>query len=181
MNDRAPRFALFDTPVGAVGIVWGEGGVLGVHLPGSDPDVTRRGIRRRFPSAQPAEPDAPTAAAIESIQRLLGGARDDLLSIRLDMRRIGDFDRRVYEHARGIGPGRTQSYGEVAAALGDAALARAVGRSLGSNPFAIVVPCHRVLGAGGRSGGFSAPGGIETKRRLLEIEQAQIGSEPSLF
>ena len=87
----------------------------------------------------------------------------------------------MYEHTRGIGPGETSSYGELARSLGDAGLARAVGRSLGANPYAIVVPCHRVLAAGGRAGGFSAPGGIDTKRRLLEIEQARIGSGPSLF
>jgi methylated-DNA-[protein]-cysteine S-methyltransferase len=78
----------------------------------------------------------------------------------------------VFEIARTIPPGRTLSYGEVAQALGDATLARAVGQALGRNPFPIIVPCHRVLAAGGKAGGFSAPGGVKTKARLLEIEGA---------
>jgi methylated-DNA-[protein]-cysteine S-methyltransferase len=174
-------FALFPTPIGACAIVWGEAGVLGVHLPGDDEGSTRRGVLRRFGRAAEALPDAEVGTAIASIGALLSGRADDLRSIRLDMRRLPDFHRRVYEHARGIGPGQTSTYGEVAAALGDAGLARAVGQALGANPFAIVVPCHRVLAAGGRAGGFSAPGGIDTKRRLLEIEGARIGNEPSLF
>jgi methylated-DNA-[protein]-cysteine S-methyltransferase len=174
-------FALFPTPIGACAIVWGEAGLLGVFLPGSDETSTRRGVLRRFGHAAEAAPDAEVNAAIASIGALLAGRADDLRSVRLDMRRIPDFQRRVYEHARGIGPGQTRTYGEVAAALGDVGLARAVGQALGANPFAIVVPCHRVLAAGGRAGGFSAPGGIDTKRRLLEIEGARIGNEPSLF
>lgn len=175
------RFALFPTPIGACAVVWGDAGVLGVHLPGDDEAATRRGVQRRFGHAVEDAPDAEIGAAIASIGALLAGRADDLLSIRLDMRRVPEFPRRVYEHARGIGPGQTRTYGEVAAALGDAALARAVGQALGANPYAIVVPCHRVLAAGGRPGGFSAPGGVDTKRRLLEIERARIGNEPSLF
>ena len=175
------RYALFPTPIGTCAIVWGEAGVLGVHLPGADEPATRSGVLRRFGRADEAAPDAEIRAVIDAIGTLLAGGRDDLRRVRLDMRRIPDFNRRVYEHTRGIGPGETSSYGELARSLGDAGLARAVGRSLGANPYAIVVPCHRVLAAGGRAGGFSAPGGIDTKRRLLEIEQARIGSGPSLF
>jgi methylated-DNA-[protein]-cysteine S-methyltransferase len=97
------------------------------------------------------------------------------------MGRVPAFHRRVYEFARTIAPGRTMTYGEIAAHLGDPTAARAVGQALGANPFAIIVPCHRVLAAGGRAGGFSAPGGVDTKRRLLEIERARIGNEPQLF
>ena len=86
---------------------------------------------------------------------------------------VPDFDRRVYAEARSIAPGETRTYGEIAARLGDPGLSRAVGQALGRNPFVIVVPCHRVLAAGGKAGGFSAPGGVETKRRLLEIEGAR--------
>jgi methylated-DNA-[protein]-cysteine S-methyltransferase len=174
-------FALFPTPIGACAIVWGEAGVLGLHLPGADEPSTRHGVLRRFGHVAEAAPNAEIAAAVASIGALLAGRADDLRSIRLDMRRVPDFHRRVYDYARGIGPGQTRTYGEVAAALGDVGLARAVGQALGANPFAIVVPCHRVLAAGGRAGGFSAPGGVDTKRRLLEIEGARIGDEPSLF
>ena len=91
------------------------------------------------------------------------------------------FNLRVYELARGILPGQTLTYGEVAARLGEPHAARAVGQALGTNPFPIIVPCHRVLAAGGKSGGFSAPGGARTKLRLLEIEGAPLGVGPGLF
>ena len=118
---------------------------------------------------------------MERIVALLHGQRDDLTDLRLDMAGVPDFHRRVYDAARRIGPGHTRSYGELAAGLGEPGAARAVGQALGANPFAVIVPCHRVLAAGGRGGGFSAPGGVDTKLRLLEIERARIGSQPSLF
>lgn len=165
-----PRgFATFDSPIGACGIAWSGAGIARVMLPGA---------RRAGPEA---DPPAPIRRAIERIAALLHGARDDLADLALDWDGIEPFERRVYVAARAIGPGHTRTYGEVAASIGEPGAARAVGRALGANRFAIVVPCHRVLAAGGRSGGFSAPGGVDTKRRLLEIEHARIGSEPSLF
>ena len=91
-----------------------------------------------------------------------------------------DFDRRVYEIARGIPPGRVLTYGEIASRLGTDN-ARAIGQALGRNPFAIIVPCHRVVAAGGKLGGFSAHGGATTKRRLLAIEDARRDESPTLF
>jgi methylated-DNA-[protein]-cysteine S-methyltransferase len=102
-------------------------------------------------------------------------------SLRMNPAAVADFHRRVYEASPRIGPGRTCTYAELAQRLGEPGAARAVGQALGANPFAIIVPCHRVLAAGGRSGGFSAPGGVETKLRLLEIERARFGGQPSLF
>ncbi len=112
---------------------------------------------------------------------LLDGAVTDLSSIELDMDRIPPFHRRVYQVARTISPGETMTYGEIAAQLGSAGSARAVGQALARNPFAIVVPCHRVLAAGGKVGGFSANGGATTKLRLLAIERARAGDAPMLF
>lgn len=97
------------------------------------------------------------------------------------MSRLSAFHQRVYERTRAIAPGTTLSYGELAGQLGGRGLARAVGQAMGANPFAPVVPCHRVLAAGGRSGGFSATGGARTKLRLLEIEGYRPGGAPSLF
>jgi methylated-DNA-[protein]-cysteine S-methyltransferase len=94
---------------------------------------------------------------------------------------LPEFDRRVYEVARGIAPGATLSYGEIAARLGERGLARDVGQALGRNPFPIIVPCHRVLAAGGKAGGFSANGGVTTKLRLLTIERARTSDAPTLF
>lgn len=174
-------FALFDTAIGPCGIVWGDAGVRGLHLPASDIDRTRAGLRRRHPEARETVPPKAVREAIDAIVALLSEGVGDLGWIGLDMARVPAFHQRVYALARTIPPGRTMTYGELAEQLGDPTAARAVGQALGANPFAIIVPCHRVLAAGGRSGGFSAPGGIDTKRRLLEIEHARIGREPQLF
>jgi len=174
-------FTLFDTALGPCGIAWGAAGVRGLHLPGDSAERTRAGLRRRHPGAAEAEPPPAVRAAIEAITTLLGGRATDLADIVLDLDGVPDFDRRVYAAARTIPPGRTRTYGEIAQQLGEPHAARAVGRALGANRFAVIVPCHRVLGAGGRAVGFSAPGGIDTKRRLLEIERARIGDDSSLF
>ncbi|MBN8510842.1 MAG: MGMT family protein, partial [Burkholderiales bacterium] len=115
------------------------------------------------------------------IRALFEGRGDDLRDVGLDLDGIAPFEQRVYAAARTIGPGRTTTYGELAARLGDPTLARAVGQALARNRFAPVVPCHRVLAAGGRAGGFSAPGGLATKLRLLQIERARLGPDPGLF
>jgi methylated-DNA-[protein]-cysteine S-methyltransferase len=119
--------------------------------------------------------------AVDAITALLRGERTDLTSVPLDMERVPEFHRRVYEAARAIPPGSTRSYGEIAKQLGEPGSARAVGQALGRNPFAIVVPCHRVLAAGGRSGGFSATGGVTTKLRMLAIEGARANGQGALF
>lgn len=168
----------FDTPIGPCTLVWGLHGVLGLRLPGADGRPAGPG---RHAAAVDAPPNDAMRRVVARILGLLDGGRDDLADIVLDFRGITAFDRRVYVGARAIAPGRTTSYGELAAALGEPGAARAVGRALGANPFAILVPCHRVLAAGGRPGGFSAPGGVATKLRLLEIEGACIGDGPSLF
>lgn len=175
-------FCLFDTAIGACALAWGEGGQLvGVQLPEHDVAATRARMQRKWPDA--AEGDAPpfAQAAIRRIQALLQGERDDLQDIPLDMSGVPDFHRQVYAIARAIPPGRVRTYGEIARDMGDPGAARAVGQALGSNPFAPVVPCHRVLAAGGRSGGFSAEGGTATKLKMLEIERAQLGEGPGLF
>ncbi len=174
------HYTLFPTPIGACGIAWGERGVTLVQLPESSEARTRARIRRRCPEAQESAPPMEIAGAIREIAGLLGGARVDLRGIVLDMSGVPEFHRRVYEIAREIQPGETRTYGEIAVALGDSAAARAVGHALGDNPFPIVVPCHRVLAAAGKPGGFSAPGGVATKRQLLVIEGA-IPAQGQLF
>ncbi len=174
-------FSLFSTPIGVCAIAWAERGLVGVWLPETDGRRTRARLLRRLPQAAEAPPPAEVRRAIEEITALLSGERRDLSAIRLDFEAVGDFPRRVYEVARTIPPGETLTYGEVATKLGDPRRAREVGQALARNPFPIVVPCHRVLAAKGRSGGFSAPGGVSTKLRLLEIEGARVAGIPTLF
>lgn len=104
------------------------------------------------------------------MRALLAGEAVDLSAVRLDMDRVPAFHRDVYRLARDIAPGDTRTYGELARALGSPGAARAVGQAMGRNPFAPVVPCHRVVASGG-TGGFSAGGGVATKLRLLDIER----------
>ena len=174
-------FALFDTAIGACGIAWGERGLVGVQLPEASEARTRARMRRRFPATPEAPPPPSVRRAIEGIVQLLQGEAIDLAAVALDMAGVPSFDRRVYQVARTIPPGATLSYGDIAARLSAPGEARAVGQALGHNPFPLVVPCHRVLAAGGKVGGFSANGGIATKLRLLSIEGARTSSAPTLF
>ncbi|AXQ31481.1 methylated-DNA--[protein]-cysteine S-methyltransferase [Solimonas sp. K1W22B-7] len=168
---------LFDTPLGRCGIAWGERGLVGTQLPEVDERRTLARLRRRYPELQEALPPEPVSAAIDSILALLRGEPRDLREIVLDTAGLQAFALGVYELARAIPPGQTRTYGELATALGDPGAARAVGRALGANPFPIVVPCHRILGAGDWSGGFSAHGGVETKKKLLFIESGGRGQQ----
>lgn len=171
-----PGFALFETAVGRCAIAWAERGIIAVQLPEGTPTATRKRMALRFPGIVERAPPAVVQRAIDRVVTLLRGERTDLASIELDMEGVAPFQRRVYELIRTIPAGSTLSYGEVASRIGASGAARAVGTALGKNPFAIIVPCHRVLAAGGKPGGFSANGGVETKLKMLSIEQAQRAS-----
>lgn len=179
-------FALFDTAIGVCALAWGPQGLVGVQLPADEGEpATRLRMRRRFPQLNEQPPDHTNddtaQRAIAAIQGLLQGRHDDLLHIALDMRGVSEFHQRIYAIARRIPPGQTRTYGEIAQELGDKTLARAVGQAMGLNPFAPVVPCHRVLAAGNKPGGFSAGGGALTKLRMLGIEDARPNGMGSLF
>ena len=174
------NFTLFETAIGCCGTVWSERGSAGVQLPERSEAATRNRLMRRFPAAREGAPTAEVRRAIDDIVALLGGERRDLNHVRIDIGAAPEFHRRVYEVARRIPAGATLSYGEVAERLGDRNLARDVAEALSENPCPIIVPCHRILAAGGKPGGFSAPGGVATKLRLLTIEGAQ-PEGPMLF
>jgi methylated-DNA-[protein]-cysteine S-methyltransferase len=174
-------FCLFATAIGPCGIAWTEDALAAVQLPEASQEGTRKRLLRFTGGAAECDPPAFVQAAIARVQALLAGARDDLADLPLDMEGVPEFHQRVYAIARAIPPGEVLTYGDVAKRLGEPGAARAVGQALGHNPFAPVVPCHRVLAAGGRSGGFSAEGGALTKLKMLEIEGARLGGEPGLF
>ncbi|MBD9665890.1 methylated-DNA-[protein]-cysteine S-methyltransferase [Variovorax paradoxus] len=177
-----PGFALFETAIGTCALAWGPRGLLGVQLPEENGEAaTRARMRRRFPALPEADPPESAQGAIAAIQGLLRGESDDLSDIVLDMGAVSEFHQRIYAIARRIPPGQTRTYGEIAAELGDKGLSRAVGQAMGHNPFAPVVPCHRVLAAGNKPGGFSAGGGALTKLRMLDIEGARPNGMASLF
>jgi methylated-DNA-[protein]-cysteine S-methyltransferase len=177
---NAIGFALFPTPIGACAIAWNEREIAGSQLPESDERATRERMQRRFPDAAEASPPASVRHAIDRITALLHGEHDDLLEIPLAMNGVAPFDRDVYAAARAVPPGTTVTYGDIAKRIGDPDAAQAVGQALGRNPFAPIVPCHRIVAAGGNMHGFSAGGGIATKLRMLTIEGWRSG-EPTLF
>ena len=172
-------YALFDTAIGRCGIAWSNGGIACVQLPEANVRNTKKRICDRLADARPVAPPANIQAAIEGITALLQGKQPSLEHAKLDMADIAPFHRRVYEVTRNVPPGTTVTYGDIAGRLGAQGAARAVGQALGRNPFAIIVPCHRVLAANGKLCGFSAHGGISTKRRLLMIEGA-VDNDPSV-
>lgn len=176
-----PACTLFDTAIGRCSIAWGPAGIRAFQLPERDDEGTLRRMSRRGGPLPQASPPPEVRDVIVRIQALLDGQPVDLRDVGLDMAGIPAFHQRVYAVSREILAGQTRSYGEIAAELGEPQASRAVGQALGANPFAVIVPCHRVLAAGGASGGFSAGGGVSTKLRILLIERAQIGAQPGLF
>jgi O-6-methylguanine DNA methyltransferase len=188
--NMAILFTLFETAIGRCAIAWGARGVAGVQLPEASNQDTRERVLQRFPGAVEAVAPPEIASASDAVSRHLRGMPSDLSSILLDMDPRPLFHRRVYEAARAIPWGATATYGALATAMDAAGSARAVGQALARNPFPIIVPCHRVLAAGGKTGGFSATGGVSLKLRLLAIEGQGIEgqekggrgkSQPGLF
>ena len=179
MTDQ--HFALFDTPIGICGIEWGPRGINGLQLPMGSDEKTRARIRQRRGDISETAPAEEVQCAIDRIVKLLAGEPDDLRDIALDLDGVPDFNRGVYDIARSIPPGQTMTYGDIAKRLGGVELSRDVGQALGRNPCPIVVPCHRVLAAGQKPGGFSARGGVDTKLKMLAIEGAAVNHTPSLF
>ena len=175
------HFAIFDTAIGPCGIVWGERGITGVQLPMGTEEKTRKRIHQRNGDVSEAAPPAEVRRAIDGMIELLAGKPNDLADVVLDLDGVPEFNRGVYDIARKIPPGQTMTYGDIAKKLGGVELSRDVGQALGRNPCPIVVPCHRVLAAGNKPGGFSANGGVVTKLKMLAIEGAAVNHTPSLF
>lgn len=177
-----PGYTVFDSAIGRCGLAWGPHGITGVQLPEASEQAMWDTLAEAHPGVAAGPPPEPALRAIARIQAVLAGrSRDDLADIDLDMTGLSGFLQRAYAVARTIAPGETLTYGQVASRIGNAGLARAVGRAMGANPFPIVVPCHRVLGADGTIGGFSAPGGAVTKRRMLLAEGVAEREGPALF
>ena len=178
-------FALFDTAIGRCGVAWGERGLLGVQLPEADDTRTRARLLQKAPGAREMTLPDDVRRACDAMAELLDGKAIDLSFIALDTDHLPAFNRSVYDIAQTIAPGETLTYGDIAARLGDKLLSRAVGKALGENPLPIVIPCHRVLAANGKTGGFSANGGVTTKFRMLNIERAKLARSsddaPMLF
>ncbi|MEU4340099.1 MGMT family protein [Nocardia sp. NPDC023852] len=182
----ATAATLFDTAIGHCAIAWRGAAVIRFQLPEASPAATLARIARRRTGRLDEEvceekPTGVIAEAIAAIHAHLAGELDDLRWIPLDTSEIPQFHRVVYDVTRAVDPGHTLSYGQVADLVGAPGAAQAVGQALGRNPIPLIIPCHRVLAADHALHGFSAPGGIDTKQRLLAIERTSGFGEPTLF
>lgn len=162
---------LFDTAIGRCGLAWSDDGLTGVQLPeASEEKTAARIVRHGASRVNEADAPAGTAAAIAALRAFLAGEPTGFDTVRLDMQRHSAFEQKAYEALRKVPWGQTVTYGDLAQTLGDPGAARAIGVAMGRNSWPLIVPCHRVLGANGWLGGFSAPGGTVTKKALLERE-----------
>ena len=175
-------YALVPTAIGTCAVAWRGDAVTAVALPEADERRTERHVRRvAGGEVARAVPPPRIAAVIDRMVRLLDGEPEDLSDVEVAVAHRSPFEQRVHDVVRSIPPGSTLTYGEVAERAGEPGGARAVGRAMGDNPVPIIVPCHRVVGVGDRPVGFSAPGGVATKQRILRIEGARAGGAPTLF
>ena len=165
------HYLIFDTAGGPCGIAWTASGVVRFQLPGADADTTRRLLLRHLPEAEAAEPPSAVAGAIAAARHYFAGEEADFSDVPLDLAGQSDFFRAIYDAARRVHWGETTTYGTLARDLGvGPEMAREVGQAMAKNPVALIIPCPRVLAAGGKVGGFSAPGGASSKVKMLALE-----------
>src|SRR3569623_2746237 len=172
---KADSYVVFETASGFCGIAWSDDGITRFHLPTGNADATRRLLLRRLSSAEAAEPPPDIAGVIEAVRRYFEGGEVDFSDLNLDLDGQDDLFKQIYAATRGLQWGHTTTYGALAKEIGaDPRLARDVGQAMAKNPIPLIIPCHRVLAAGGKVGGFSAPGGAASKVRMLELEGIEI-------
>jgi methylated-DNA-[protein]-cysteine S-methyltransferase len=172
------EYTIFDTKNGFAALAWNENGVSSLRLPASSEARAEASVLRRFPQARRTTPSTQMASLISEIKRYFDGEKVDFSAVPLDMGSQDPFFARVYAEVRKLGWGETTTYGAVAKVLGaEPQAARDVGQAMASNPIPLIVPCHRVLAAGGKIGGFSAPGGSSSKAKMLEIEGVPLADQ----
>ena len=171
MGETTHNYLIFETAGGFCGIAWNNAGITRFQLPTKTVEAAERALLRRAPGAKPGAPTPEVGDAVAAVKRYFEGEETDFSGFTIDLGEQDPFFERIYEAARQVGWGRTTSYGALAKELGAGAeAARDVGQAMARNPVALIIPCHRVLAAGGKVGGFSAPGGSAAKRRMLALE-----------
>lgn len=180
MGQSSHHYCIFETAGGFCGIAWTEAGIARFQLPTQHAAATERALLHRVPGATPGTPTSEVGVAIADVKRYFQGEAIDFRAIRLDLAEQDELNTQIYAAARRVGWGYTTTYGKLAAEVGlGREAARDVGQAMAKNPVALIIPCHRVLAARGKLGGFSAPGGTQTKLRMLELERVHIG-EPQV-
>lgn len=176
MSQAAQRYHVFETAMGFCAISWSDAGIVRFQLPTKSAEAAERLMRRHALGAEPGAPSEDVAAVVAAAQRYFAGEETDFSHVRLDLAGAGEFFTQIYAALRRVGWGRTTTYGALAKEVGAGReAARDVGEAMARNPAALIIPCHRVLAAGGKIGGFSAPGGSRTKIRMLELEGVRVG------
>jgi methylated-DNA-[protein]-cysteine S-methyltransferase len=175
MDQTAHHYLIFETASGFCGIAWNSVGITCLRLPTKSAAAAERSLLRRAPGAAPGKPTPTAAEAVAAVKRYFDGEETDFSGFKLDLGEQEAFFKQVYSAARRVGWGRTTTYGALRKELGAGPeAARDVGEAMARNPVPLIIPCHRVLAAGGRIGGFSAPGGAATKIRMLELEGVRL-------
>jgi methylated-DNA-[protein]-cysteine S-methyltransferase len=173
------NYAVFETTAGFCAIAWSDAGICRFQLPDRSADAATRNMLRRAPAATPASPPAAVAAVIADAQRYFTGATIDFSGVPVDLDGQEEFFQRIYAATRRVGYGKTTTYGTLAKELGAGPeVARDVGQAMARNPVPLIIPCHRVLAAGGKVGGFSAPGGSDSKVKMLALEGIDLSPPP---
>jgi methylated-DNA-[protein]-cysteine S-methyltransferase len=168
-------YLIFPTALGQAGVAFRHAGMVALELPDASQSRSLARLSAAAGSTAPSVAPPPWVdAAIGQLTRYFEGNAEDLSGIPLDLSSVPPFHRKVYEALRRLGRGKICTYGELAALAGSPMASRAVGQALAKNPLPILIPCHRVVASGGRPGGFSAPGGLDTKARLLALEGAAL-------
>lgn len=179
MGQSVHHYLVFETSNGFCGIGWSDAGVTRFLLPARSAEATERSLLRRLPGASPGAPPPDVLEAVAAVRQYSQGVEVDFSDIRLDLEGQEEFFKQIYATTRRVGWGQTTTYGALAKALGAGPeTARDVGQAMARNPVPLIIPCHRVLAAGGKVGGFSAPGGAVTKIRMLEMEGVHIAPPP---
>ena len=180
MSQPDQRYHVFETAMGFCAIAWSDSGVARFQLPAKSAEAADRLMRRRAFDAEPGAPPIEIAAVVAAAKRYFAGEETDFSQIRLDLAGEDAFFARIYDALCRVGWGRTTTYGALAKEVGaPREAARDVGEAMARNPAPLIIPCHRVLAAGGKIGGFSAPGGSRTKMRMLELEGVHVGPRES--
>jgi methylated-DNA-[protein]-cysteine S-methyltransferase len=180
MSQAAQHYHVFETAMGFCAIAWSDAGVARFQLPAKSAEAAERLMRRRAFDAEPGTPPEEIAVVVAAAKRYFGGEATDFSHVRLDLAGEDPFFGEIYAALRRVGWGRTTTYGALATKVGAGRkAARDVGEAMARNPAPLIIPCHRVLAAGGKIGGFSAPGGSRTKMRMLELEGVRVGPTES--
>jgi methylated-DNA-[protein]-cysteine S-methyltransferase len=170
MGQSAQRYHIFETAMGFCAIAWSDAGIARFQLPVKSAEAAVRLVRRRADGAEPGAPPQDVAAVVAAAKRYFDGEETDFSHVRLDLGGEDPFFSQIYDALRRVGWGRTTTYGALAKEVG-------AGReAMARNPAPLIIPCHRVLAAGGKIGGFSAPGGSKTKVRMLALEGVRVGA-----